>query len=207
MQQQVNLDELMLGSSWRTLELISQLVIANSSYYRLGREIVQRIRASYCRLVVKDLLQIRPHCVCSFRVSRRTGVNTLLQILDLTIKQGLNYHRRLLEQYEVQLESAPLEDQELLKSILRVEQLEDAAITLTTVENLNRVLMRAKPSLGLLPAVRLNGKTNKEELRENFERWLRTLPAQPGVTLDFGFGVSDIAVETVNDNNEQSNGE
>jgi hypothetical protein len=53
------------------------------------------------------------------------------------------------------------------------------------VEALNELFAKAKSPVGLLPAAQLGGRTTKQELRDRFERWLETLPEEPGISLEF----------------------
>jgi hypothetical protein len=192
-----SLNELLSSDQWRAFELTSQLSVANHRYYRTALELVRDIKESSCQFPARDLLQETPFCACSFRINRTVDPAITLEILKEVVEQGMNYHQRLIaqqcNQISASLDSLPNEEAEKIKALLATATNgESHRLTLSAVEALNEVFAVAQPADGLLPAIRLGGRTTKQELRERFEHWLDSLPDETGVSLEFldciGFG-------------------
>lgn len=183
--------ELTSSRAWRSLELLSQLAMANRQYYRLALDLVRAVKESACHLPVRDLLHHQPYCACSFRINRTVDLNVSIEALKLIVEQGTNYHQRLLAQYSPHLPR--LTDARTEKEAENIRSLIAAAangefhehVTLSAVEALNEAFMQAASPIGLMPSVKVGGRTTKQELRERFERWLENLPDEPGISLEF----------------------
>lgn len=188
--QLTGLEEILTSDKWRTFELMSQLSVASQHYYLLALEVIKKIKSSICQLPVREILQIQPVCNCSFRVNRKVDVSVSLEILKNLIEQATIYHQQLLNQYKVKLHSLSNTEEEEIK---KIESLfasffngESRKLTLYSVEKLNKILdTTLKSQVGLVPAIKINNKMTKQDLRDRFDRWLESLPDEPNISLEF----------------------
>lgn len=184
------LEEILNSDKWRAFELISQLNIASQGYYLTALELIKNIKSSVCQLPLRELLQTQSSCNCSFRINHKVDTKISLETLKNLIDQAILYHQQLLTQYRVRLRSlSNVEEEELKKLELLFSSFfngESRKLTIYSVEKLNQVLdTTLKSPIGLMPAIKLNNKMNKQDLKDKFERWLESLPEEPGLSLEF----------------------
>jgi hypothetical protein len=89
-------DSLLRDDRWRDFESLSQLSLVNRQYWDDATRLLTRARALRCDLPVRQILEGRPVCGCSFRLARAAHLANVAQALEETMQAGRAAHRRTL---------------------------------------------------------------------------------------------------------------
>jgi hypothetical protein len=82
--------------SWRTLEALSSLSVANPSYLIDAINLLSVLCDAVCEADVETALRERPTCVCGFRFADRGRVRAMASSASQFIQTGVEYHRQLI---------------------------------------------------------------------------------------------------------------
>ncbi|MBL8150122.1 MAG: hypothetical protein JNN15_09370, partial [Blastocatellia bacterium] len=186
------LEEIISSQKWRNFEILSQLSVANRSYYATAIDLVRSLRERMCVFPTRELLQTQPFCACSFRINQTVDPATKIEILKVVIDIGTAYHKRLLKHYAPQIKKIG-ENQNNGEHDARFDKLQKLIsdtngldiVELSTIEAFNDLTLATPSSIGLFPVVRFGGKSSKDQLRKDFEKWFETLPDDPNLSLEF----------------------
>ncbi|MCS6884750.1 MAG: DUF6079 family protein [Acidobacteriota bacterium] len=160
--------EYLNSPEWKEFEALSELSFSNRAFYTTALEIINLIRERVCNFPSSELLQIQPHCVCSFRLGTHVDNRALLDTLKLLVNQGITYHRNILNHYLKLIEPQP--------ELLTLDNGSYCELTPSKIEEINKLLQESGNRLCQLPSLRLGTCSTKQELRAIFEKWLESLP-------------------------------
>ncbi|HVF50351.1 MAG TPA: hypothetical protein VNA19_09710 [Pyrinomonadaceae bacterium] len=183
-------EEFLRGDLWREFELISQLSIVNRRYREETEELLTHARRAPCDLPVRELLELRPVCACSFRLAGTDALARLPLELEQVATLGLASYRRTLTLFSKQLRhalDALVAVEADTETASRARALANALAVGLIPEHLSRanvrLLDRAVKTMTAPPPVRLHpptelygGLLTRDELSARLRQWLDELP-------------------------------
>ncbi|HEY0077566.1 MAG TPA: DUF6079 family protein [Pyrinomonadaceae bacterium] len=183
------LEELLRRERFREFELLSQLSIVNQRYSQEAGALLARARRAACELPVRQILETRPTCACSFRLSESTRLSRLAGELEEIVELGLAAYRRTLAHFSKQLRHAldalAAREQDA-ETASRARALANALAVGLIPEHLSRVnvrlIDRAIKTMSAPPPLRVHSPTGgcglltREELSARLRQWLDDLP-------------------------------
>lgn len=90
------LDEILSGDAWWEFESLSRLSVFEKNYWNESQEIVRRLKALDCRFQVREMLEMRPFCACSFNLSQIREWEKLPAELERLIERGRKSYLEIL---------------------------------------------------------------------------------------------------------------
>ncbi len=186
------IESLTRGAEWREFEALAKLSIVNQQHWEQAEELLRHACDSYCELNVRQLLNERPACVCSFRLARASALTRLPQELEETLEHGRHAYKRTLSMLGTPLAialDAIARKEEDAEAAARARHLSgafargagDASFTHADVQLIEQALQR----MATPPPVRVRvpadeyGLLTRDELRARLNQWLDDLPDQP----------------------------
>lgn len=186
------IESLTRGAEWREFEALSELSIVNRQHWEQAAELVHHAGRSYCDLNVRQLLNDRPACVCSFRLARAAALASLPQDLAETLEHGRHAYRHTLEMLSTPLAialDAIARKEEDTETAARARHLSGAFARGTEQAHFSHVdvglIEQALQRMATPPPVRVRvpadeyGLLTRDELRARLNQWLDDLPDQP----------------------------
>ena len=199
---------LMRGDEWREFEALSQLSIVNRAYWEKALDLIDRAREMRCQLPVGQLLNERPACECSFRLSHAAiEPQLVIQALTDIVRRGRAAHRHTLALWHEPLARAlkalthgEEESEELLeRARALVAAIEEGRLPVAFNWVDARLIERALPLVefvetepsaihsplsNALPVIENEPIIQAETIVAAPEQWLDNLPNNPTVLVD-----------------------
>jgi hypothetical protein len=187
-----SLIELRRGERWREFESLARLPVVSSQVWRQAQSLLRLADGVRCTMPVRVVLETRPACACSFRLSRAAEIEELPQELEALMERGLEVYRRTLlllgASLAISLDAlARRETDDALMT--RARSLAAGLAQGRLPERMTRqdvaLVERALRRMPAPPPVRVAapngdaGLLTRDELRARFEQWLDELPEQP----------------------------
>ncbi|HEV7859121.1 MAG TPA: DUF6079 family protein [Pyrinomonadaceae bacterium] len=189
------IDALTRSDEWRDFETLSKLSIVNRQYWDDATRLLAQARSIHCALPVRQILQQRSLCDCSFRLARVAAFASLPQALEDAAHAGRMAHRRTLALWCKPLAHAlealaQDEAQDELKTTLRDRARALASLlaqgTLPALFSASEVqLIEAALQQTSLPPLRVSlpvsghALLTRDEMASRFKQWLDDLPDYP----------------------------
>jgi hypothetical protein len=176
------------SAEWQNFKLLTQLKLdgrAISGDARMLGELVEKTR---CDLPIADILQRQPHCGCSFRLNRRLNLGSVLDAFRSLTRTATAYYSEEIwkrrEELRHYLGSCP--DESLIHAVNdflnNCGEGSADGLTQKIVSFLNQHLPDL-PLVAVLPEIPRFDESSftREQLRENLNRWIDSLPAEEGL--------------------------
>jgi hypothetical protein len=189
------IDALTRSDEWRDFETLSKLSIVNRQYWDDATRLLAQARSIHCALPVRQILQQRPLCDCSFRLARVAAFAYLPQALEDAAHAGRMAHRRTLAlwckplahalealaQDEAQDElKATLRDRARSLATLLAEGTLPALFSASEVQLIEVALQQTSlPPLRVSLPVNGHALLTRDEMASRFKQWLDDLPDYP----------------------------
>ncbi|MBX7219603.1 MAG: hypothetical protein K1Y36_06635 [Blastocatellia bacterium] len=191
-------EDFLASDLWRTFELFLQLNIANQRYMVLAQELLKTLYESHCALPVRDILALQPYCACGFKLGNPLNLPALMDELKAVVRNGIEYHRRLVHQYRPKLsqnlralaasQQAGGKDQAgpLMALISGNDPAATVNLTFSMIEFINEALKDEKTVLPASPPPPfiLGEHFTKAELKAKLLSWIETLPDEEGLSFE-----------------------
>jgi Family of unknown function (DUF6079) len=173
----------------RNLQLLTALPLGDSSYLDSLDEWISEFRDHECTLPVRDLLQQRPSCQCSFKLSRPMDMAQLAEDLKSFLQLGIAHHKQILDLYRPAIESKLVQaDGSVVKNFETIRALLEGTtlpvLTQGVIDQLNSYLDHHLLQEQLpppMPIIAPTGRFSKRELQARIQRWLDSLSDEEGV--------------------------
>jgi hypothetical protein len=185
------IDALTRSDEWRDFESLSKLSIVNRQYWDEARALLAQARTIHCALPVRQILQERPACDCSFRLARVAAFAYLPQALEDAARAGRMAHRRTLALWSKPLahaleafaqdESKAIQGERArsLAELLAQGKL-PALFSSSEVQLIETVLQQTSlPPLRVTLPVNGHALLTRDEMAARFKQWLADLPDYP----------------------------
>jgi hypothetical protein len=185
------IDQLTRSDEWRDFETLSQLSIVNRQYWDDALRLLAQARTIHCALPVRQILQHRPLCDCSFRLARVAAFAYLPQALEDATHAGRMAHRRTLALWcqplahalealaQDELKSVMINRARALAGLLAQGKL-PLLFTSSEVQLIETALQRTSlPPLRVTLPVNGHALLTRDEMAARFKQWLDDLPDYP----------------------------
>jgi len=173
----------------RNLQILSALPLGDSSYLECLDEWIADFRDHQCMLPVRDLLQERPSCQCSFKLSHPFDLTRIIEDLRSFLQLGISHHKQILTHYRAAIESrlvqddgTPAKNGETIRALIGEGSLPE--LTQEVIDQVNSYLDRhlhEERLVSPLPAIAPTGSFTKRELQTRIQQWLDSLSDEEGV--------------------------
>jgi hypothetical protein len=173
---------------WRHFKLLGQIKLDGRDFEEEARRLSELVERTRCELPTEAFLQRQPYCGCSFRLNRRLHLGSLLDAFTSLMSTTTQFYTSQLSQHSEELR-VRISKHEGDKTVELINNFLDAVsegkldgLCSEIVGVLNRYL--PEPQMrALLPATPklAQGNFTREELRQQLDRWLSTLPEQEGL--------------------------
>lgn len=194
------LDAYLDSPQWIRFQLLSNVRVVNTRYYQFASELVQSIHDLACDLPTRELLQDRPYCVCSFRLTHTESVSRMFERLRFLVEQGSQNHVLTIRQYRqsilaglrsMQSDAAYQNASVPLISLLTSSE-SSTEITPSAVELINRSVSDQDISVLITPPppVESGHPETKEKLRKRVQQWIEDLPGEDDTLIEIARLVS-----------------
>ena len=87
------LDEFFRTDLWATFSDLSEIPWFGRHDMEVTMETVRQLRMPECNANVREMLNVQPFCVCSFRLSNTADTDELISELERTVTKGMDYFR------------------------------------------------------------------------------------------------------------------
>lgn len=104
-ERRARLDEFLSSDLWSTFADLSEIPWFGRHDVEVAMTSIRELRKTECSANVRELLQVQPFCVCSFRLTNTTDVDALINELESTVAKGMEYfrHKFLTERTSIEL--------------------------------------------------------------------------------------------------------
>jgi hypothetical protein len=185
------IDALTRSDEWRDFETLSKLSIVNRQYWDDATRLLAQARSIHCALPVRQILQQRPLCDCSFRLARVAAFAHLPQALEDAARAGRMAHRRTLALWckplahalaalaQDELKTTLRDGARALASLLAEGKL-PALFSSSEVQLIEAALQQTSlPPLRVSLPVNGHALLTRDEMASRFKQWLDDLPDYP----------------------------
>lgn len=173
---------------WQNFKLLTQVKLDGRAFESDARMLTELVEKTRCDLPIREILQRQPCCGCSFRLNRRLSLSSVLDAFRSLVKAAATYYSEELWKRRDELRAAlqSCNDEALSAAVSdflsacgegRTELLTAEIVTFLN-EHLPDV-----PLVAVLPELPRFDDTSftREQLRENFNRWIDSLPEADGL--------------------------
>jgi hypothetical protein len=176
------------SSEWQTFKLLTQLKLDGRAFESDARMLTELVDKTRCDLPIADILQRQPHCSCSFRLNRRLNLGSILDAFrSLTRAASACYSEEIWKHREaLRRDLRDCADEALAASVSSFIRAcgegQTDGLTQEVVSFLNEHLPDP-PLVAVLPEIPRfdEGSFTREQLRENLNRWIDSLPEEEGL--------------------------
>ncbi|HWQ34797.1 MAG TPA: DUF6079 family protein [Blastocatellia bacterium] len=176
------------SSEWQTFKLLTQLKLDGRAFESDARMLTELVDKTRCDLPIADILQRQPHCGCSFRLNRRLNLGSILDAFrSLTRAASACYSEEIWKhREELRRDLRDCADEALAGSVSSFIRAcgegQTEGLTQEVVSFLNEHLPDP-PLVAVLPEIPRfdDGSFTREQLRENLNRWIDSLPEEEGL--------------------------
>jgi hypothetical protein len=191
---QTALVALLAGNDWRNFEILSSLSLSSRRHLTLANALIAKLRALRCAMPTAEILKIHPVCACNFRTEDASPAETLFAELSEVVRQGIEYHRRLLAANRaLVVHHLPALELDPERARLVADTLdaltgwsENVVVSSTFPELINQLFEKTRPANPVSsPTPFFVGEAlSKQELIDRFAAWADTLPDDANVVFE-----------------------
>ncbi|MFN7948172.1 MAG: DUF6079 family protein [Blastocatellia bacterium] len=176
------------SAEWQSFKLLTQLKLDGRAFESDARMLTELVDKTRCDLPISDILQRQPHCGCSFRLNRRLNLGSILDAFrSLARSASACYSEEVWKRREElrlcvrEHASEPLASA-LSRFLSSCGEGQIEGLTQEVVSFLNEHLPDP-PLVAVLPDIPRfdDGSFTREQLRENLNRWIDSLPEEEGL--------------------------
>jgi hypothetical protein len=186
-----NLDEILQSGEWWEFENLSKIPLFHQKYRLQAGKILQKAGEIRCNFDVREMLKLKPFCACTFQLSNAETWENLSALLTETIKLGRISYRQtlhilgqhlvpLLETYAASEQSSEYAESAKKFSVIFRQRAEIPPLENTDLQVLKKIMTLLPNSIILQAKTpEISSFATREELRQNFNQWLDTMPSDP----------------------------
>ncbi len=176
------------SAEWQSFKLLTQLKLDGRAFESDARLLTELVDRTRCDLPISDILQRQPHCGCSFRLNRRLNLGSILDAFrSLARSAAACYSEEVWKRREElrlclrEHASEPLSSA-LSRFLNSCGEGQIEGLSQEVVSFLNEHLPDP-PLVAVLPEIPRfdDGSFTREQLRENLNRWIDSLPEEEGL--------------------------